>query len=157
MQQLLESNLSYSKRFTSLQHHLASNQKLCDQVVEAALAFYQLPRAELDEHVKTVETKGQKAEKVSVSQALKHVVRDWTIAGASEREDTFRCLTNTLAELFPDRDEDVDVLVPGSGLGRLGHDIATMGGMLPLLTIHRSKGTDRYQVSKSPQTSGPCT
>ncbi|KAK0388834.1 hypothetical protein NLU13_5077 [Sarocladium strictum] len=130
---LLEHNLHYSSRFTDLQHHLSSNQALCDQIVSSGLEFYGIPRQELDEHIKAVEDKGGKADKTSVSQALKHVVRDWTTSGSRERDRTFSCLLGTLEELFPARTEDdadnaPRVLLPGAGLGRLGHDVAALSG-----------------------------
>lgn len=69
---------------------------------------------------------------MSVSQSLKHIVRDWTSAGGPyEREACFNCLLTTLQALFPDRatnSEEVKILLPGSGLNRLGHEIAQLGG-----------------------------
>lgn len=79
-----------------------------------------------------LEADGKKADKVAISQSLKHIVRDWTESGGTyEREACFSCLMNTLDTLFPDRDqasEPVKVLLPGAGLGRLGRDISQKGG-----------------------------
>lgn len=56
-------------------------------------------------------------------------MRDWSTSGWAEREDAFPCVLGTMELLFPERSRsDVRVLLPGSGLGRLGHEIATMGG-----------------------------
>lgn len=74
---------------------------------------------------------GKRAERWSVSQALKHYVRDWTPGGDVEREETFPALLGTLQELFPDRkdrDTPLRVLLPGSGVNRLAHDVARLGG-----------------------------
>ncbi|KAL2206854.1 N2227-domain-containing protein [Sarocladium strictum] len=128
---LLENNLHYSSRFTNLQHHLTLNQALCDDIVSSGLEFYGISREELDDHIKAVEAKGGKGEKTSVTQALKHVVRDWTTAGERERTKTFSCLLGTLENIYPDRNqgsEQKKILLPGAGLGRLGHDVASISG-----------------------------
>lgn len=101
-------------------------------MVQNALEYYSVGRQELDEHVSKMERDGKKPDRTSVSQALKHFVRDWTVAGgAYERDTPFSCLTSVLEKLFPERDRESDslsVLVPGSGLGRLGHSISNLGG-----------------------------
>ena len=127
-EQFLESHVSYSTRFKKVESKLAHNQHVCDDIVATALAFYGIDRTELQRHVRERENQGQLADRVAVSQALKHIVRDWTTEGASERNGTFACLTKTLLNLFPVREDEVRVLVPGSGLGRLGHDIRALAG-----------------------------
>ncbi|CAG7566342.1 unnamed protein product [Fusarium equiseti] len=127
---LLEKSIQYSKKFTRIDSLLKKNQELCTEIVQHAMTFYGISQDELDKHVKSLEASGKLADKISVSQALKHYVRDWTETGESERKTTFECLTTTLKELYPERsgDKPVKVLVPGAGLGRLGHDIANLGG-----------------------------
>ncbi|PKS05976.1 hypothetical protein jhhlp_007809 [Lomentospora prolificans] len=128
---LLENTVQYSKKFTQTEHFLAENQALCHRVVNAALEFYGVDPSELDEHIKQAEKDKKLAEKVSVSQALKHLVRDWSEEGLSERGDAFPCLLDTLSGLFPDRldgEEETKVLLPGAGLGRLGHEVSALGG-----------------------------
>lgn len=112
------------------------------------------------------------AEKVSVSQALKHFVRDWSEEGSGERRDAFPCLLKTLDGLFPgrkDAEKPVKVLFPGAGLSRLGHEVAALGGKseslagLSLIRRHGVFGLGDIltplciQASKSRTTSGPCT
>lgn len=100
------------------------------------MTFYGINEEELQRHISAAQSSGRLADKISVSQALKHYVRDWTEEGESERKETFACLVKTLQGLFPVRDDEspVKVLVPGSGLGRLGHDIARLGGKKRLQT-----------------------
>ena len=97
-------------------------------MVEATLEFYEIGRTELDKHIEKLEANGKKADKVSVSQALKHIVRDWTEAGGSyERDEPFQCLLQTVRTISSENDETMTkVLLPGSGLGRLGHEIAQL-------------------------------
>jgi carnosine N-methyltransferase len=129
--QLLESTVQYSQKFTKTEHFLSENHGLCQCVVDAALKFYEVDHSELDDHIKKAEKDRKVAEKVSVSQALKHLVRDWSEEGLSERGDAFPCLLQTIDGLFPDRfdgGEEVKVLLPGAGLGRLGHDVSALKG-----------------------------
>lgn len=144
MSQILERTIGYSKKFHRVEHHLSENQQLCDRIVQNALEFYDISEKELDEHIKASEAAGRKAQKKPVSQALKHYVRDWTEAGIKGRELPFKCVTNSLDGLFPDRKDAASppkVLVPGSGLGRLAFDVASLGGMFirrkqPLIVTH---------------------
>ncbi|KAM5356833.1 hypothetical protein ACJ41O_003479 [Fusarium nematophilum] len=127
---LLEHEVQYSKKFGRINGLLRKNQELCDLIVRNALDFYEVEEKEFQQHVKDLEKAGKTADKISVSQALKHFVRDWTETGASERNGPFSCLVKTLEAFFPDRDDaaPIKALVPGSGLGRLGHDVARLGG-----------------------------
>lgn len=122
--------MQYSSKFKKVEHLLAENHQLCQHIVDAALEYYEIPRSELDEHVKKAEKDKKVAEKVSVSQALKHIVRDWSDEGVGERGDAFPCLLKTLDALFPERDnaKPVKLLLPGAGLGRLGHELSGLGG-----------------------------
>ncbi|KPM41387.1 hypothetical protein AK830_g5162 [Neonectria ditissima] len=128
---LLEKHVQYSRKFTRINDILFHNQELCNQIVKNALNFYEIGIEELQKHIKDNESVGKKADKTAVSQALKHFVRDWTETGAHERDGPFPCLLKTLDRLFPDRDASaapIKALLPGAGLGRLGHEVADLGG-----------------------------
>lgn len=123
--------MGYSSKFKQVEQKLATNQHVCDDIVQAALSFYNIGMKELQDHIREREAEGRHADKISISQSLKHIVRDWTSEGLNERNTTFACLSNTLEQLYPDRNrlqEDVRILLPGAGLGRLGHEIAHLGG-----------------------------
>lgn len=129
--QLLEHHLAYSSKFDDVEQKLANNQVLCNAIVHNALKFYGVEMEEVQKHIRDTEATGQTADKISVSQALKHIVRDWTQEGQHERNSTFSCMLESLGQLFPERDggaEPVQILLPGAGLGRLGHDIHRLGG-----------------------------
>jgi hypothetical protein len=126
--QRLERDIKYTQKFSKVQRALEENYALCQHIVETALAFYGVEQTELDQHIKEAEKAGRKADKVGVSQSLKHIVRDWSASGAGERGDAFPCILKTMDSLFPDREQDVKVLLPGAGLGRLGHEVAGLGG-----------------------------
>lgn len=106
-------------------------------IVDHALDFYRIEFTELAKFAREVEAEGKSAERVSVSQALKHFARDWAEDGEHERIATFPQILETLQESFPNRTEEnpVRVLVPGAGVGRLAHDIADLGGEISFESI----------------------
>ncbi|KAG5999619.1 hypothetical protein E4U43_001970, partial [Claviceps pusilla] len=126
----LEDHLSYSNKFQEIEQKLARNQHLCDAIVQASLQFYNIGMHELQKHIRDREAEGRRADKTCIAHSLKHIVRDWTEEGFCERDRPFSCLRTTLEQLFPDRDvqsQDVKILLPGAGLGRLGHEISRLG------------------------------
>jgi len=64
-----------------------------------------------------------------VQSTLKQLVRDWSSAGAVEREQCYTPIIKALTALYPDRGSRCErkVLVPGAGLGRLAFEIAAQG------------------------------
>lgn len=104
---------------------------VCMSIVSNAIQFYGISQKELDEHIKEAEKSGRQADRISVSQTLKHFVRDWADEGAKERNDAFPCILSTLSNLKAHMAETgpLKVLLPGSGVGRLGHEVANLGGM----------------------------
>ncbi|KAF9878856.1 hypothetical protein CkaCkLH20_03756 [Colletotrichum karsti] len=126
---VLEHTIGYSKKFETAERLHELNQDLCNEIVEAALEYYGITRDELAGHSKAKDQAKQLADRVSVSQALKHYVRDWSTSGRGERDDAFPCILSTIESLFPERSaNDIKVLLPGSGVGRLGHELASLGG-----------------------------
>ncbi|CAG4963596.1 unnamed protein product [Colias eurytheme] len=66
-----------------------------------------------------------------VQSVIKNIVRDWSSAGAVEREQCYKPILDELEARFPvdtlnDRSH-IKVLVPGAGLGRLAWEIAARG------------------------------
>eukprot|EP00833_Pecoramyces_ruminatium_P014566 jgi/Orpsp1_1/1188598/evm.model.d7180000065976.1 len=66
-----------------------------------------------------------------VKSTLKQFVRDWSDEGKLEREQTYTPIINALLEFYKDVPEDergeLNILVPGAGLGRLAYDITKLG------------------------------
>jgi len=62
-----------------------------------------------------------------VQSTVKQIVRDWSSVGKEEREKCYRPLLNTLLAIYPANRNNIKVLVPGAGLGRLAFDIAMEG------------------------------
>lgn len=122
--------VGYTRKLNTNDHLVWHDKALHNAIVKNALEFYEIDMKEVENFSKKeLQESGTKLEKTSVSQALKHYVRDWSSEGERERMDAFPCILNTLLTHFPSRPiESVKVLLPGAGFGRLGHDIHTLGG-----------------------------
>ncbi|PNH36540.1 hypothetical protein VD0002_g4577 [Verticillium dahliae] len=126
---VLEHAVGYTKKMDTIASLIEQNHVLCQQIVDGALEFYGVERDEMTRYIEAKEKENKAAERVSVSQALKHYVRDWTVSGLRERDAAFPCIIQSLEQYFPDRSQgDVKVLLPGAGVGRLGHEVAALGG-----------------------------
>lgn len=94
------------------------------------MAFYSISQQELDQHITEAQKAGRVADRISTSQTLKHFVRDWADEGNKEREDAFPCILSTLERLKMQTASEtpLKILFPGSGVGRLGTEVANSGG-----------------------------
>jgi hypothetical protein len=130
MMQTLEKVVGYGKKLDDIEELISANEAVCKSMVENAMQFYGIDQQELDEHMRQAEKDGRQAEKFAVSQTLKHYVRDWADEGVKERNEAFPCILSTLKSIKAESPKDSlpKVLLPGSGVGRLGHDVANQGG-----------------------------
>ncbi|KAK7071023.1 hypothetical protein SK128_013631 [Halocaridina rubra] len=65
-----------------------------------------------------------------VKSTIRQIVRDWSPEGAKEREQCYGPIINQITSLYPPNKVDVQnihILVPGAGLGRLAHELARRG------------------------------
>lgn len=65
-----------------------------------------------------------------VQSVFKQLMRDWSAMGAAERSQCYQPIIDEIMLQFPEDKFDrlnVNVLVPGAGLGRLAFEIATLG------------------------------
>jgi hypothetical protein len=122
--------VNYKQKLDDVEELIYENFMVCKSIVSKAMQFYDVTQKELDEHIKEAEKSGRNADRISVSQALKHFVRDWSNEGSKERNDAFPCIIGVLENIKAQMREEkpVKVLLPGAGLGRLGHEIAQLGG-----------------------------
>ncbi|KAL1960798.1 hypothetical protein VTO42DRAFT_6628 [Malbranchea cinnamomea] len=132
--ELIDAATKYEAKIKRTEELIRENDHVVQEIVDCGLEFYGVDFMELSTFVRQEEASGKTAERVSVSQALKHYVRDWAVDGERERISTFPLLLETLEVRFPERSitsnksDPIRVLVPGAGVGRLAHDIAALGG-----------------------------
>lgn len=64
-----------------------------------------------------------------VQSTLRQIAREWSQFGSRERDESYGVICSELASLFPDVEarNNIKVISPGSGLGRLPYEIANMG------------------------------
>ncbi|KAF7993206.1 hypothetical protein HCN44_006266 [Aphidius gifuensis] len=101
------------------------------------------------------------ADQEKVQATIKQLVRDWSIEGAAERQTCYQPIIDEIIEQFsPDScdSSDVQILVPGAGLGRLAYEIAKRGytcqgnefSLFMLFASHfvlnKCRGINTYQV-----------
>ena len=126
--QSLEKTIGYTNKLNTVEGLMLKNAGLAENVLEHAFNFYGISRTELEDFVQET-ANGTNSQKGSTLYAMKHFVRDWSQEGLHEREATYPCIMAAIQTAFPQRSlKPVTVLVPGSGLGRLGHEIAALGG-----------------------------
>ncbi|KAH8722842.1 N2227-like protein-domain-containing protein [Phaeosphaeriaceae sp. PMI808] len=127
---ILENAMRYNQKLHDIEELIYENSMVCKSILANAMEFYQVEQQELDKHIKEANKDGRQADRIGTSQTLKHFVRDWAEEGSKERNDAFPCILSTLSKLKAESTETkhLKVLLPGSGLGRLGHEVAGLGG-----------------------------
>ncbi|KAE8154287.1 N2227-like protein-domain-containing protein [Aspergillus avenaceus] len=125
---MVESAVKYTRKLNAVDHLLETNERLAHDIVEYGLRFYNVSRAELEAFIKENEKQGVNTDRTSVSQAMKHFVRDWSSDGLDERQEGFPCVLGTLGNMSRTAAQPLRVLVPGAGLGRLVYEIDALGG-----------------------------
>ncbi|KAI4955059.1 hypothetical protein J4E86_006371 [Alternaria arbusti] len=126
----LENTVGYTKKLDELEELIYVNAAVSKSIAMHAMKFYGISQEELDEHMKRAESDKRQADKFATAQTLKHYVRDWADEGLKERNEAFPCVLSTLSAIKAESAESapLKVLLPGSGVGRLGHDVANLGG-----------------------------
>lgn len=114
---------------------LEMNSNLAQSIAQHGQRFYNITQAELDEFIRDTEVQGQRVDQTSVSQGMKHFVRDWAAEGHEEREESFQGILKSLAQEPRTDDAPLRVLLPGGGLGRLAHEVHRLGGELMNLEV----------------------
>jgi hypothetical protein len=127
----LENVVGYTNKLDEIEELIYVNAAVAKSMALHAMKFYGIDQAELDEHVKQAEKEKRQPDKFATAQTLKHYVRDWADEGLKERNEAFPCILSTLSDIKAESagSAPLKVLLPGSGVGRLGHDVANLGGM----------------------------
>ena len=106
------------------------------------MQHYQISQEELASFIASIEANDRKdkpkPDKTSMSQALKHIVRDWSTEGFHEWSGSYAIIKESLFFLFPRQlnnsnraynttQPSLRILLPGSGLNRIAHEVARLG------------------------------
>ncbi|CDO74703.1 hypothetical protein BN946_scf184847.g11 [Trametes cinnabarina] len=115
-------DLGYTKKLRRLEESISTNALVTEAIVSLA-------REEFPEEVPQIgllrpDLSGDLSR---VREALKHFVRDWSEEGRDERLTIFGPILEVLRVVEPVAREQMRVLVPGSGLGRLAWEVSQLG------------------------------
>lgn len=116
----------YGAKLQGMFNCISQNQIVLKQI--AGMAFWMFPQLREGKYDPEKDDRGVTGENMTkVSVVLKQLYRDWTAGGAREREECFGPLLRALQRHYPTPSEEIKVLTPGCGLGRLPWDIARLG------------------------------
>ena len=114
---------------------LKVNANLARSIADHGLRFYNITQLELDDFINEAEAQGKPIDKTSVTQGMKHFVRDWSTEGKDERKQSFQTILDSLNQQPRKTNDPLRVLLPGAGLGRLAHEIHNLGGVLLFFSV----------------------
>ncbi|KAF3798336.1 Carnosine N-methyltransferase [Colletotrichum gloeosporioides] len=118
-QKAISNKLGYPTHFEKARQGIDANARFTEQIAQIARAHYHTgPQALGDD---------EDAEFGLVDLAFGHLSRDWSPQGVKERLAVFPPVLAGLQEHFGEHGNGKNVLVPGSGMGRLASDIADLG------------------------------
>jgi hypothetical protein len=116
--------VGYASKLDRLQQTNAVNSKVTGAIAQLAIAE-RGPDARPSLHSRFTDLN-------KVRESVKHFVRDWSVAGRVERDSAFTPILDALRMVPQHSREEVSVLVPGCGLGRLAWEISQLGEKVPL-------------------------
>lgn len=122
-QQKLCEEVGYTKKLRKIDAHIDKNQAVFNQIVEITKAQYGLTYKDFDLLKKLQQNTS--SSNYRVVEALGHFVRDWSLQGSSEIKPMLKYIRDHLDSIIPaDEAEETCVVLPGSGLGRVAHEVA---------------------------------
>ncbi|KAI9590756.1 carnosine N-methyltransferase isoform X2 [Glossina fuscipes] len=86
----------------------------------------EITQKDLDGHA----TKIRHQDMEHAQSTLKAIARDWSMEGAEEREQSYKPIIDAIEHYYNPKDlkiNEIKILVPGSGLGRLTYELACRG------------------------------
>lgn len=122
-QQKLCDEVGYSQKLRKIDTHIDKNQAVLNKVVESAKEVYNLSFR--DFYLHRDDCQGKLPPNFRVMETLGHFVRDWSAEGARELDPMLSYILRNLDAVVPPEEvEDTCVIMPGSGLGRVSHEVA---------------------------------
>ncbi|PSN47442.1 Carnosine N-methyltransferase [Blattella germanica] len=153
---------NYRRNLTEIRSCIENNDQIIKLIIkDVANMFENVNPTSPLEPVKLVGSRPSPGDLEKVQATLKQFVRDWSEEGAPERQTCYQPIVEEVVSHFPtdmSTPQDVKVLVPGAGLGRLAFEIARRGytcqgnefSLFMLFTsnfvLNKCRGTNVYQV-----------
>ncbi|KAM9920324.1 hypothetical protein OXX59_007301 [Metschnikowia pulcherrima] len=126
-QQKLCDEAGYSEKLKKVDFHIGKNQAIFDAIVSATDKSYGLTNSHYDTlRRKNVRSQNTSSSNYRVIESLGHFLRDWTAQGEAEIAPMIHYIKTQLDSVIsPENAAKTCIVVPGSGLGRIAHEIAT--------------------------------
>lgn len=122
-QQKLCEEVGYTKKLRKIDTHIGRNQAVFNQIVDATKSHYGISYRDFD--ALKLLLQNTSSSNYRVVESLGHFVRDWSVEGSSEIEPMLAYVRDHLDKIIPpDEAESTCVVLPGSGLGRVAHEVA---------------------------------
>lgn len=114
----------YQSKLTNISKSFQVNQGLFDLVVK----FSSDHNIHEEEEVEDLRLRPTDRDYENLRSTLRQLVREWSLEGAAERSACFTPIIHALLALYNEnKKNDVKILVPGAGLGRLAWEISRLG------------------------------
>lgn len=123
--------VTYRTSLNQIEDCIDNNAILMDAIVKDACDMFEnLELTELDLKTVRKDVLPTLSDMDKTHSVLKQIARDWSESGLLERLSCYGPILDALGRLYGDKEivrNEVHVLVPGAGLGRLAHEIACRG------------------------------
>lgn len=123
--------IKYREHLQKLRFCIDMNNKVIKNIIQDADCLFQNETDNVRQaHQSTVPPKVRSQDIHKVQITLKQIFRDWSAEGHMEREQCYKPIIDEITSFFNPRKckiENVKILIPGAGLGRLIYDIASKG------------------------------
>lgn len=125
-QQKMCEDAGYTQKLKKIDGCIEKNQRIMDDVIYCAKHNYGLTYKDFSLLDAEKNLPNTSSTNYRVVEALTHFVRDWTDVGEVERQPILSFLQSQLSKVIPKEEAaDTCVVIPGSGLGRVAHDVAS--------------------------------
>lgn len=123
-QQKLCDEAGYSRKLKEIDASIGKNQTVFSAIADAAKKNYGISYKDSSAMIKQKATKSTSSSNYRVVESMGHFIRDW--ADSKETSPLVNYIFKHLDDIIPkDEVEKTCIIVPGSGLGRVAHEIAS--------------------------------
>lgn len=126
-QQKLCEDIGYMKKLSKIDESVVSNQKILSAIANTAVKNFGISYEDFD-ILKGINNGNASSTNYRVIEALGHYIRDWSVDGDAELTPMLNYINEQLDRVIPlEERSKTCIIIPGSGLGRIAHEIASTG------------------------------
>lgn len=126
-QQKLCEDVGYLKKLAKIDQSISYNQKILSAIADGAVKSFGISYKDFD-LLRGSNNSNTSSTNYRVIEALGHYIRDWSPDGDAELKPMMNYITEQLNRVIPVHERlKTCVIIPGLGLGRIAHEIASVG------------------------------